>query len=245
MLECQANVAHKALRTLPGALSIAISNCCKVSDKRRVLKKLDTSRVIGITGKTGSGKTTTAKLLGELTGFHVIHGDKYVQKLLHTTPIKQIVELQLKRKLTLTSHDAELLKQDQLYEGTNAIINDKSSKLKRIQGFGALFLITQLLKKELKALNGEPTIVELVGLPGIHIAKTFAENNFMEGDDDLRFQKISERDNISIEAAKQIDSYYNGIVNFNKLKYSRIFRHNYQPVPGLEQYAKELIERFS
>lgn len=210
------------------------------------MKKLDTSRVIGITGKTGSGKTTTAKFLGEMTGFHVIHGDKYVQKLLHTTPIKQIVEWQLKRKLAMNPEDAKLLKQGQLYEGTNTIIGNQSSKLKRIQGFGALFLVNLLLKKELKALDGEPAIVELVGLPGVHVAKNFAENNFMEGDESLRFQKISERDNISVEAAKQIDNFYNSIVDFGKLKYSRIFRHAYKTMPtGLKQYAEELIERFS
>jgi len=214
----------------------------------RPMKKLDTQRTVGITGKTTTGKSFFAQILGEMTGFHVIHADKYLDEIILKPPIKQLLEKRIGCELNATEEDIMRSQSGDpvIWKRFLNIIHGPTIDLNKQKVLTVLFLLNHELAKELKQLDGTPTIVESVGLPHFRAARNLADYTFVTSDEQLRYQKKMHRDNITFEEAKKNDEFYCSIFNYDKLRYSRTFNNDYKSIPaGFEQYAEELVNRFS
>jgi len=88
-----------------------------------------------------------------------------------------------------------------------------------------------MLKKILKNSDNY-LIIDFCFLPELSIANKFSINYLVEGNDRLRFFKLSERDSISFETAKRKSDLVSKIVNYDKLQYKKVIRNeNFKDIP--------------
>ncbi|MCL2439781.1 MAG: hypothetical protein FWD15_04715 [Alphaproteobacteria bacterium] len=195
--------------------------------------------VIGITGKTGSGKTFVAELLGEMTGFEVIHCDKYLNNIILIEPIRKLLELRHGMDLDIGPGDEAGRK------NIDGKIPYMVANMSRAEARLFTLVIDIMLCDELIKRRGEPVIVDGLYIPKFYFSKEFASLAYITsaGGTAARHEKIARRHpGLPFEVIKKADDLCNGVFGYKNIKYDRTFSNDYTNVPaGLEQYAEKIL----
>jgi dephospho-CoA kinase len=184
-------------------------------------------KVLGITGSSGSGKTTISDIL-RLQGIDVIDSDKVAKKMAEpNSPYLNDIEAVFSKDILLEDGNLNRKKLAQI------IYNDKEA-LKKLNDITFNHVVQEILKK-LKDFESQGK--EIVGMDVPLLFESGLDKHCtiviaVTANDDLKIEKICERDNISREVAikrlkiQHPDDYYveradieikNDIGDYNKL----------------------------
>ena len=186
--------------------------------------------VIGVTGPPGSGKTYLSRYIGSATGIEVIEMDKHYRELLNEPFVKFFMGNSGKKDVGFTDTTDKF---------------DKINFVKKIEIELLKIIGNRMLKNLTK--GDRPVIVDFALLPELPVAKKFGANYLVEGSDKLRHLKISEREQISVDAAESIVRVTNKIVDYNKLQYDAVINNQgYQGIPKeVQKIVEELNKKYN
>mgnify|MGYP002626218389 CR=1 FL=1 len=156
-----------------------------------------TFKLVGLTGRTGSGKSIVREVFGE-NGYEIIDADLLAREAVKNRIVKGDI---------LAAFGVDLLKSDESIDrkelAKRAFKNDTSVKT-----LNSIIHphITQLFMNELKKLSDNGSSLILFDAPQLFESGLDVICDLIIGvyaSDELRIKRISERDNISDAAAKQ------------------------------------------
>ena len=151
--------------------------------------------IIGITGKSGSGKSTYARQLAEENGFRVIHIDQVSHGIMNLPAIKaKLVDIFGDEVIKDGSVDRKYLG-DLIFENRN-LYKEVST------------LIWDLMKGRIDDIisRHESVILDWILLPHTHYWKMCNTKILMVADEEERKRRVMARDNISAEYLSKRDS---------------------------------------
>lgn len=151
--------------------------------------------IIGITGKSGVGKTTLAKQLNKNNDFKVIHIDDLSHEIMEQDHIKsQLISIFGNNIIVNNKIDRKCIG-DLIF--TNRDLYDKLSKQIWIE-----------IKKQINTIMSthDNIILDWILLPQSHYWKMCDRKILITADDDIRKQKVMQRDNISLDYLNKRDA---------------------------------------
>ena len=170
--------------------------------------------IIGITGKSGVGKTTYANNLAKTNGFHVIHFDEISHHIMEYPKVKQkLTEIFGERVIQKGLIDRKYLG-DLIF--TNRHLYNEVSEI-----------VWQEMKHEIniELLVHENVILDWILLPHSHYWKLCDKKVLIIADEELRKKKVLLRDGISKEYLKKRDS--SGIC-YDDITFDEIIKNLYE-----------------
>jgi len=164
--------------------------------------------IIGITGKSGSGKSTYAKELAKENGCFVVHIDDIGHKVLESDSIKN-------KLLELFGEDSVVNGSvDRKYIGDLVFANRHLYK-------SLSDLVWSRMKNEIDTLlnSHSNVILDWILLPHTHYWKMCDTKILMVADEEDRKKRVMTRDNISVEYLNKRDS---AGINYNDIEFDQI-----------------------
>lgn len=167
--------------------------------------------IIGITGKSGAGKSTYARQLAEENGFRVVNIDKIAHSIINLPAYKAIL---------MDLFGDEVIKDgavDRKYLGD--LIFENRHLYEEMSG-----LIWKIMKHRIDHIlsTHKNVILDWILLPHTHYWKICDTKILMVADEEDRKQRVMARDNISAEYLSKRDAAgisYNGI-EFDQIIYT-------------------------
>ena len=185
-------------------------------------------KVIGITGKSGSGKTTFASLLAkELNCKHID-----IDKIGHDAIFRPEILDNLCEKF-----GTEILDQNGNLDRKKMgdIVFTQRHKMKELSDLTWEFMQQQL--DSILSQDDETVVLEWILLPHSRYWQKCDCKILVTSDDSIRKNKVMERDNISEEYFKKRDS---ASIDYSKVSFDYIFENDYQT-----QTMKKMLNRIS
>lgn len=164
--------------------------------------------IIGITGKSGVGKSTYAEKFAKENGYFVVHIDDIGHKVLESSDIKN-------KLLELFGDDCVVNGTvDRKYVGDLVFTNRHFYK--RLSD-----LVWSSMKNEIDAILSLHcnVILDWILLPHTHYWKMCDEKILMIADEEDRKNRVIARDNISVEYLNKRDS---AGINYDDIKFNQI-----------------------
>lgn len=170
--------------------------------------------IVGITGKSGVGKTTYANKIAENNGFHVIHIDEISH---------EVMELEYIKTKLIDVFGNDVVKNgaiDRKYMGDLVFTNRNLYQS-----------ISDLIWKETKAkINSiidthKNIILDWILLPHSHYWKMCDKKILIVADEEMRKQKVIQRDNISKEYLKKRDS---ASISYDGISFDEVIENEYR-----------------
>ena len=170
--------------------------------------------IIGITGKSGSGKSTYAKNLAKENGYHVIHIDEIGHKVLESDYVKN--------KLI------EIFGKDSVVSGTvnRKYIGDLIFTQRHLYQ-NLSDLVWEDMKAEInKELTSYPNVIlDWLLLPHTHYWKMCDKKILIIADENERKRRVMARDNISAEYLNKRDA---AGINYDGIEFDEIKENYYE-----------------
>lgn len=164
--------------------------------------------IIGITGKSGSGKTTYANQLSNENGYIVIHIDEIGHAVIERDDIQTL--------LINTFGDNSVINGmvDRKYIGEMIFTNRHLYK-------GVSDFVWSAMKAEIDTLvNSHPNVIlDWILLPHTHYWQMCDKKILMVADEEDRKNRVMARDNISAEYLNKRDS---AGINYDNVKFDRV-----------------------
>lgn len=170
--------------------------------------------IIGITGKSGVGKTTYAKKIAENNQFYVIHIDEVSHEVMESGHIKaKLIDV----------FGSDVVKNgviDRKYMGDLVFTNRHSYK-------SISDLIWEKTKAKINSIIGthEDIILDWILLPHSHYWKMCDKKILIVADEEMRKQKVIQRDNISKEYLQKRDS---ASISYDGIYFDEVIKNNYK-----------------
>ena len=166
--------------------------------------------IIGITGKSGSGKSTYARQIAEGSGFWVIDVDKIAHKIMELTDIKWL--------LKDVFGDAAVKDGVVNRKYLGDLIFTNRHKYKDVCD-----VVWDLMKSEIDHILSvhENVILEWILLPHTHYWNMCDRKILMIVDEDARKKRVMARDNISSEYLDKRDS---AGINYDDIEFDQVVR---------------------
>jgi len=186
--------------------------------------------IIAICGKFGSGKSYVANYLSEQTDIQVFHMDKYIIEKLMRFPYRRIATKRLKMSPCL-SHPHLLSNMKEL----DRLLTRFEKKV--VLGWG---------NKKIKKLSKlrKPVIIDFFGLPLSQHFPTFKMRILIESNEDLRKEKLVERNEFTLQQVNQINKIADDIISYDKGKFDYVLENNYDSMPIKTEEIKEKLLAF-
>ena len=170
--------------------------------------------IIGITGKSGVGKSTYANKLSKENEFHVIHVDEISHKIMEFSNVKQ--------KLIETFGE-NFIKDglvDRKYLGD--LIFTNRHLYEEMKG-----IVWQEIKNEIDSelFIYKNIIIEWILLPHSHYWKMCDKKILITANEEQRKEKVLLRDNISKEYLEKRDS---ASISYNNIEFDEIIVNEYE-----------------
>lgn len=170
--------------------------------------------IIGITGKSGVGKTTYADKIAKENGFYVIHVDEVSHRVMEFPNVKQ--------KLTETFGE-EIIRDgliNRKYLGDLIFTNRHSYEEMND-------IVWQELKSEIEhelSVN-DNVILDWILLPHSHYWEMCDKKILIVADEEQRKEKVMMRDNISKEYLEKRDS---SSISYDDVGFDEVIRNEYK-----------------
>jgi dephospho-CoA kinase len=169
--------------------------------------------VIGITGKSGVGKSTYANKLAEENGFRVVHIDKISHGIMNLPTIKATL---------VDTFGDEVVKDgvvDRKYLGD--LVFENRHLYKELSD-----LIWDMMKHKIDYIlsKHENVILDWILLPHTHYWKMCDKKILVVADEDERRRRVMARDNITAEYLNKRDA---AGMNYNDIKFDEIIENKY------------------
>lgn len=163
--------------------------------------------IIGITGKSGSGKSTYARQIAEENGFRVVHIDKIAHRILNLTAYKMLLRDMFGDEIVGESVDRKRLG-DLIF--TNRHLYKELSRL-----------IWQEMKNQIDHIlsTHENVILDWILLPHTHYWKMCDKKILVVADEDERKRRVMARDNITAEYLNKRDA---AGINYDDIEFDEI-----------------------
>lgn len=186
-------------------------------------------KIIGVTGKSGSGKTTFAKLLAKKLNCEYVDIDKINHMLLEKLEIIRILCEKFGNEILDESG-----KIDRKKMGNIVFSNEEDMKeLVKITEADAYKELDTILVNS----NNNAIVLEWINLPTIKYWQNCDTKILVKADNIKRRNKVLERDNISEEYFEKRDS---AAIEYEENEFDYIFENSYN-----EQEMKETIDIIS
>ena len=169
--------------------------------------------IIGITGKSGSGKSTYAQQLAEENGFRVIHIDEVSHGIMNLQAIKaRLIDIFGDKVIKDGTVDRKYLG-DLIFENRH-LYHEMSD------------LIWDMMKNRIDHIisTHENVILDWILLPHTHYWKMCDTKILMVADEDERKRRVMARDNISAEYLNKRDS---AGINYDDIEFDEIIENKY------------------
>ena len=168
--------------------------------------------IIGITGKSGVGKSTYARKIAEKDGFFVVHIDQVAHRILNLTAYKMKLRDMFGDEIVGESVDRKRLG-DLIF--TNRHLYKELSKL-----------IWQEMKNQIDYIlsKHENIILDWILLPHTHYWNLCDKKILVVADESERKSRVMSRDNISAEYLAKRDS---AGINYDGVEFDEIIENKY------------------
>ncbi len=170
-------------------------------------------KIIVITGKSGSGKSFIAKMLGEILHSRVLSLDEISHMSLKNEEIKSEI-LKIFGKQVFNKN---IINRKKL----GKIVFENPQKLDILNNLSWKF-IDEFIDKEIEKLNDEYLILEYALLPKMKYFKTASFKILVEANKITRIERLSARDNLS---TKYLLARENNSLEYNKKDYDFIINN--------------------
>ena len=161
--------------------------------------------IIGIAGKVGSGKTFVAEQLSKQTGYKHIKLDYQAAEAANVPILKWLLQKRLKIKIP------------KAYEGIQLfpLLRNLEKPFSNLE----FWLFKSSLNRRLKKLmrTNDSMIIDFVALPMLTASKKFDKMLVIESDNEKRIRRLAERDGLTTEQVRKMDSFIDKYCNFNGL----------------------------
>lgn len=158
--------------------------------------------IIGITGKSGVGKTTYSKTF---KGYYIINVDEIGHKVMEKADIKEKIKKTFNIDLNKVSRVA-----------LGDIVFNNRQKKKELND-----IIWEDMKKEIDTIikNNKNVVIEWILLPHSHYFSLCDKKILIKTEEQKRVQRVLKRDNISYEYLKARD---NNSIEYNEKDFDEI-----------------------
>lgn len=184
--------------------------------------------IIGITGKSGSGKTTFASLLAKELKCKHIDIDKIGHKALFRPEILDTLCKKFGTEILDKNGNIDRKKMGD-------IVFTQRHKMKELSDLTWEFMQQQL--DSILAQDNETIVLEWILLPHSRYWEECNCKILVTSDDTRRKNKVIERDNISEEYFEKRDS---SSIDYSQISFDYIFKNDYQT-----QTMKKMLDRIS
>ena len=192
------------------------------------LERGNIMKIIGITGKSGSGKTTFASLLSQK--LNCIHID--IDKIGHEAVYRpEILDILFEKFGTEILDKSGFLDRKKL----GNIVFSQKNKMNELTDITWGYMQQKL--NQMLSQNNNIFILEWILLPQCKYWEMCNFKILIKSDDTLRKNKIITRDNISEEYFKKRDS---SSIDYSNIHFDYIFENDYQ-----EQTLNHIIDKLS
>lgn len=178
-------------------------------------------QIIGISGKVGSGKSFIAEHISRETGIKLIKLDYQAAEAANKPILKQMLQRRLKIKIPKAHKDIQLL----------PLMRNMEKEFSRFEFALFRMFLNRKVKKIIRK-SKESLIIDFVALPILKVAKKFDKMYLVKSNEDERFAKLSERDNMPLETVKHSDKFIERYYAFNDaFHFDDVIDNNYQVLP--------------
>ena len=174
--------------------------------------------IVGITGKSGSGKTTYANKLSEENGYTVVHIDEIGHDVLERDDV-QILLMNMLGDNCVVNGVVDRKYIGEMIFTNRHLYNDISD------------FVWSAMKVEIDALiNSHPNIIlDWILLPHTHYWKMCDTKILMVADEEDRKKRVMARDNISVEYLNKRDS---AGINYDDIEFDQIIYTSKEESPN-------------
>ena len=168
--------------------------------------------IIGITGKSGVGKSTYARQIAEENGFFVVNIDIVAHRILNLTAYKMLLRDMFGDEIVGESVDRKRLG-DLIF--TNRHLYKELSRL-----------IWQEMKNQIDYIlsTHENVILDWILLPHTHYWKMCDKKILVVADEDERKRRVMARDNITVEYLNKRDA---AGINYDDIEFDEVIKNKY------------------
>lgn len=170
--------------------------------------------IIGITGKSGSGKSTYAKKLAKENGFYVINFDEMAHRVMNLTKVEnKLVDIFGEEVVNESKYDRTYLG-DLIF--TNRHLYEELSNV-----------VWEAMQVEIDydLLINPNVILDWILLPHSHYWKLCDKKILVTADDEQRKKKVLYRDNISKEYLEKRESMS---ISYDGFEFDEIIKNEYK-----------------
>jgi|GEM_PF-3453786 len=186
--------------------------------------------IIGITGKIGSGKSFIGEYMAEKTGYKLVKLDYQAGQVANKKFFKKRLEKKIKTEIPPATPDMQLF----------PLFKNLEKDFGRFEIAVFIYCLNRKLKKILKE-NNEKIIVDFVSLPILKSVKMFDKVYLIKSDEELRYQRLGERDGMTPEHAREkerfMEKYYEC---HDTYQFDAVIENNYIEIP---REIDEVIDR--
>jgi dephospho-CoA kinase len=176
------------------------------------IKKMN--NIILVSGHSGSGKSTFAKMLAESLSYKYINVDNFCFKCCHSQEFLNIAQQEIDEYLY--DENNELRKN---FEIGCQVLYKRDSQAKNSARY-----FFDYIQQEIISRANEPCVVEWFGLPLLDIWESNAVKVLVEiSDDETRIQRLLSRGKISAEMLKEREK---AGVDYSKYKFDAIIKND-------------------
>jgi len=178
-------------------------------------------KIIGLSGKVGSGKSFVAEHISRETGIRLVKLDYQAAQAASKPVLRQLLQRKLKLKIPKAHEDIQLF----------PLMKNMEKNFSKLE-FALFRMFLNRKVKKLIRKSKESLIIDFVALPILKIAKNFDEMYVTKSDENMRFEKLGARDNMSVEEAKRVDKLVEPYYKYNDaFSFADVIEINYQYLP--------------
>ena len=189
-------------------------------------------KIIGVSGKAGSGKSYIATYISQKTGIKLVKLDFLVAEVVNKPLLKKRLQKRIKMEIPEAHKDIQLFP---LWRN----LDRDFSKFEH-------WYIRRLLNKKVKKLvkkSKESIIIDFLALPMFKVIKKFDAVYLVRSDNDLRLEKICKRDDMDMGSSLNVEKYLQPYYAFNDaFTFTDVIENDYERIPEkVEDIIRDLV----
>lgn len=185
-------------------------------DKCRQPKK-----IIGISGKAGSGKSYFAEYISQQTGIKLVKLDYQAAQTANKFILKQLLQKRIKTRIPKAYQDIQLF----------PLLRNLEKSFSKLE----ISLFKRTLNRKVKKIirkSREPLIIDFITLPLLGAVKKFDEMYMIKSCDKERLSKLEVRDNMTTQQSARADGFLEPYYAYNDaFTFNEIIDNDYVTVP--------------